>query len=291
MSKLAVSIFRPAGAAKGAVEIIHGMSEHRKRYDDFAKFLCENGYAVYTFDLPGHGENEGLRGWFGEKDGWDYVLYSAAEVMKTAKSENPGIPFILFGHSMGTIVARCLLQEYDSELNGLVLTGAPNYQPAVKAGIALGKVLKMTKGARGHSAVMDQAVTGNFNKVVKDPKTPYDWISYNTENSQKYVDDPQCGFPFTIQGYIDELTGLERLHDSSKYRCTRKDLPILFAAGKDDPCIGGEAGFADSIATLTKAGYTDIDSKLYDGMRHEILNEIDHTRVYEDILNWIRQKV
>ena len=286
--KLGISIFRPTTNPKGCVEIIHGMAEHRKRYDDFAEYLRDNGYVVVTFDLPGHGESSGeMLGYFGESNGWDHLLYAIEEVMNRTKEEYPDLPFFIFGHSMGSMLGRCFLQDHDAQLTGAVFSGAPNYQSATKAGITMGKVLKLFKGAKGHSAIMDMAVTGSFNKTVENPQTPFDWISYNRENVRKYAEDPYSGFPFTIQGYVDELSGLVRMHDSTRYKVLNKDMPILFVAGKDDPCTGGTQGLTDSIGTLVKAGYTNISSKLYDHMRHEILNEEDHMIVYKDILTWL----
>ncbi|MBP3891020.1 MAG: lysophospholipase [Solobacterium sp.] len=293
MENITMTIFRPQQAPKAVVEIIHGMAEHRKRYEDFANYLKAHNYVVVTFDLPGHGEatKESDLGYFGETQGWNRLLQAVDQVCEELKKEYPNIPFYLFGHSMGSMLARCYLQQHDDKLDGLILSGAPNYQSATKLGILVGKLLKLFKGSKGHSSLMDGLVTGGFNKVVSNPKTPYDWISYNPENVKKYAADARCGFGFTLQGYIDELSGLDQLHQSNLYQCKKKDLPILFIVGEDDPCTGGEKGLADSIGTLKEAGYQQIEKKLYPDMRHEILNEVNHERVYEDTLNWLDAQV
>jgi len=285
---ITITIYRPTVPLKGAVEIIHGMQEHRKRYEEFAEYLRQNGYGVVTFDLPGHGEtadNETL-GYFGEENGWDQLIHAAEEIAKLTKKEFPGVPFFMFGHSMGTIVARTWLQQSD-ELDGLILSGAPNYTPAAKAGLPVALAIKAVKGARGYSKTLDKLITGNFNNGIANPKTPVDWLSYNEENVRNYLSDPLNGFPFTIQGYIDEVRGLIRMGDASQYKKVKPELPIMFFAGKDDPCTGGEEGLKSSEETLRKAGYTDIDCKVYEGMRHEILNETGKAAVYSDILNWL----
>lgn len=289
---LGMSVYRPASQPKAVIQIVHGMSEHRKRYDDFAQYLKQLGYAVVTFDLPGHGESVAeVKGYFGEKDGWQHLLYATHQVTEKIKEEFPDTPIVLFGHSMGTIVARCYIQTHDDELKGLILSGVPNYQPAAKLGQIIGNVLKYFKGPKGHSKLMDFMVTGAFNKAVKDPHSPVDWISYNKENIHRYLDDPDCGFPFTIQGYIDELEGVVQMHDVTKFQCKNPSLPIFVFAGEDDPCRGGDQGFDDTVATLKKAGYQNVEAKLYANMRHEVLNEVDHKIVYEDIKNWLEKHI
>ena len=285
--KLATTIYKPDGEIKGCVEIVHGMEEHRKRYDDFANTLKEHGYGVITFDLPGHGEtaNDNF-GYFGEK-GWDALIESVEEINELCHKTFPNVPVYLFGHSMGSMVSRCYLQKYDQNIQGLILSGAPNYQKAAPLGIAVGKIIRIFKGDKGHSKLLDSLVTGAFNNQVENPRTPNDWISYNEKNVDEYINDPLSGIPFTISGYIHELQGMVQMHDSSLYTCKNKDLPILFVVGKDDPCTGGTKGLEDSKNTLVQAGYHNIKMKQFEGMRHEILNEIEKDDVKNTIIAWL----
>lgn len=285
--KLAYNVFRPHEKTKGAVAIVHGMAEHRKRYAGFAEYLADSGYGVITYDLPGHGESVSEeKGHFGD-DGWQTLVESAGRAVRRAKTEFPDVKIVLFGHSMGSMIARCYLQDHDSEIDGLILSGAPNWQRAAAAGIALGKQIRGVKGKKGFSKVMDKLITGNFNKAVENPSTGVDWLSYNEENVKQYLEDPECGFGFTVQGYLDELEGMEQMHKVEHYHCTKPKMPVAFFAGKEDPCIGGQKGFADSVGTLKSAGYRHISTRLYPKMRHEILHETDSQRVYRDIKNWL----
>ena len=287
MIRLAYNVFRPEGEVKGAVAVVHGMAEHRKRYAVFAQYLADHGYGVITYDLPGHGESATEeKGYFGD-EGWKGMIHSAVRAVNRAKKEFPDVPVALFGHSMGSMIARCYIQEHDDEINGLILTGAPNWQRATSAGIALGKQIRGVRGKKGFSKLMDRLVTGNFNTSVTDPKTEVDWLSYDEENVKKYIDDPDSGFGFTVQGYLDELEGMNQMHDVSLYQCKNKKMPVGFFAGKEDPCIGGEKGFADSVNTIKQAGYKRVSTRLYPHMRHEILNETDNQRVFKDIVRWL----
>lgn len=292
-STLAVTLYRPSGDPKGVVEIVHGMQEHRKRYDEFAEYLKEDGYVVVTFDLPGHGESvkEGdPLGYFGEEHGWDHLIDSAYRLMKDIKKEYPDLNYYILGHSMGSMVSRCFIQDYDDEIDGLILSGAPCYNPGAKAGFAVAKAVRAFKGKQGLSKVLDNLATGGFNKGIENPRTELDWLSYNEENVDRYIEDELCGVPFTVQGYIDELDGMIRMNDSSMYRVKNKNLPIYFFGGEDDPCIGGYEGLESSVKTLKDAGYTCIETHLYPHMRHETLNEKNHEIVYSDVLEWLNRK-
>lgn len=278
---------------KGGIVIVHGMAEHRQRYDEFARFLEGNGYAAVLYDLPGHGcacSKEDW-GWFGEDDGWQTLVNSAFEMIHILREKVSGRPLVLFGHSMGSMIARCLLQENDAVLDGLILSGAPCYQAIARFGLLLAKMVRMHKGARGHSAFLDKLTIGGFNAGIPDARTPFDWLSYNKENVDQYIADPRDGFPFTVQGYVDEISGCIRMHEVRKYHCTKPQLPILFFAGKDDPCTGGDRGLQDSIHTLQKAGYQSICCKRYDHMRHETLQEINRVLVMQDVITWLNENV
>ncbi|NCB33518.1 MAG: alpha/beta hydrolase [Erysipelotrichia bacterium] len=286
---LAMSIFRPKQSVKGCVTVVHGMAEHRTRYDELGRFLSDHGYGVITYDLPGHGDScarEDL-GWFGETGGWDTLVNSAVEMICETRKEFPGVPNYLLGHSMGTIISRCFLQDHDGLVDGVILSGAPNYQSAAGAGIVLGNILAVFKGRKGHSKMMDSMVTGAFNKTIQNPRTDVDWLSFNEENVDSYIADPLDGFGFTVQGYIDELTGVQRMHDLSRFRCTRPDLPIWIFAGDSDPCTGGTEGIRDSVNTLKNAGYHDVSSRQWPHMRHETMNEKNYMEVFKAILEWL----
>lgn len=287
---LAMNLFRPEGEAVSAVFIVHGMEEHRRRYEGFARTLASHGIAVMTYDLPGHGESveDGEpSGWFGEKNGWKTLVDSAVQAALYMRHKYPDIPLWYFGHSMGTMIGRCFLQENDTLVDGMILSGPPAYNQAAPLAKPLAASIKAVKGGKGHSRMLDNMMTGTFNKGIKDPKTPNDWISYNEENVMKYYNDPDCGVPFTIQGYMDLVDGMIQMNDSDLYLCSVPELPIYFLAGEDDPCRGGDKGFEESMDVLKKAGYTNIHSKVYPHMRHEILNEKDHDIVVNDILDII----
>lgn len=286
---LAYTVFRPETEVKAALFVIHGMQEHKERYTPFAKYLNEQGIGVVTYDLPGHGETSkgSERGWFGDHDGWNNLVLSAVEIAQLTRKEFPDVPLVCFGHSMGTMIGRCFLQRYDSLIDAAIFSGAPAYVGAARAGVALANAISAIRGKKGHSKTLDKLATGSFSKAVKNPRTPLDWLSVNTENVDRYIADPDCGFPFTCRGYHDLFAGMVQMNNVSLYRCTKPELPVYFFAGEQDPCIGGEKGFTSSVETIRKAGYSRIDTKLYPGLRHETLNEKENAAVMADVSAWI----
>lgn len=283
---LEARVYRPEGKATAAVVVVHGMEEHSMRYSDFAKYLADNGIFVFTYDLPGHGgaaRSGDELGWFGRKGGWELLVDSVRLAVDTVRSEVGNIPLWLFGHSMGSMLARCYIQENDTQIDGLILSGAPGYNPFAPSALALTAALAKVKGSKGHSRFLDKNITGVFNCEIEHPRTQFDWLSHNEDNVDAYIADPLCGNPFTIQGYHDLLTGMVMMQSVKSYHCASPELPILFIAGSEDPCIGGPDGFNDSVQVLQKAGYENVKTCLFEGMRHEILNEDEHQKVYDTV--------
>lgn len=291
---LSYRIFKPESDVHAVVFTVHGMQEHKERYTDFANYLNVRDIACITYDLPGHGETAGSeenKGWFGEENGWKTLVDSAVDIAGLAQREFPDKPVVFFGHSMGTMIGRVFLETYDGLIDAMILSGAPCYNPGCIIGKATAAVIGKFKGKKGKSVLLDTMATGSFNKAIQNPRTNLDWLSYNEKNVDAYIADDWCGFPFTIQGYQDLFELMIRMNDVSLYRCSNPDLPILFFAGEDDPCIGGEKGFQNSLKTIEKAGYDNVENRLYPHMRHETLHEEDANTVMKNTADWILEKV
>ena len=274
---------------KAAVMCIHGMEEYQGRYRDFAEFLQAAGYTVVTADLRGHGEKAPVLSHIADRDGHLRLLEDEEEILKAIRKRMPDLPVILFGHSMGTIIARAFLQKRSKAFRKVVLSGYPNPNGAAGAGVLITGLLSAFKGKTGHSGLVDGMVLGAFSKAVPDAATPQDWLSVNPENVKRYREDPLCGVPFTLGSY-DALFRLIKMMDSpNQYTEVKEDLPFLLISGRDDPCTGGEKGRADSEDRLRKAGFREIETVILDGMRHEILNEKEHETVYRRILEFLEK--
>ncbi|QTE70846.1 alpha/beta hydrolase [Clostridiales bacterium FE2011] len=283
---LALRIYE-ADTPKAVVKCIHGMEEYQDRYMSFAEYLQEAGYTVVTANLRGHGPDAPKLSHIADREGHQRLLEDEEAILNDIHVQWPGVPVILFGHSMGTIIARVFLQKFSREFHKAVLSGYPNPNGAAGAGIVLTDLIASFKGADGYSKVVDGMVLGPFAKAVPDAKTPQDWLSVNPENVRRYIEDPLCGARFTLGSY-NALFHLIRMMDSPElYEDVWKELPILMISGKDDPCTGGEKGRADSENRLRRAGFRELEIVTLEGMRHEILNEKNRKEVYRRILEFM----
>ncbi len=277
-----------ADEPKAVVKFIHGMEEYQDRYQPFAETLQAAGYTVVTADLRGHGKNAPMLSHIADKDGHLRLLEDEETILEMIHESRPGAPVVLFAHSMGTIIARVLLQKHSRAFEKVVLSGYPNPNPAAGAGMLLAGLLSSVRGAKGYSKTVDGMVLGPFSKAVPDAKTPVDWLSVNPDNVERYREDPLCGARFTLGSYSALFNLISLMGKADRYEDVREDLPILLISGKDDPCTGGEKGRQASVDVLKKAGFRDLEVVTLDGMRHEILNETDREEVYKKILEFIR---
>lgn len=282
---LDVRIFE-AKNPKAVIKIIHGMEEHQNRYVPFAEYLQNEGYTVVTADLRGHGRSAPLLSHIADKNGHKLLNEDEEVIKEYIQKRFPELPLYLFGHSMGSIIARTVIQNHAKDYKKCVLCGYPNANPISGVAIFLTVVLRLFKGPKGYSKLLTDAVLGPFSKAIPNAKTPIDWLSYNEENVNKYDADPLCGEEFTIGSYNALVHLTDLIGKAGKYKKDNLNLPILLISGEDDPCTGGEKGRLSTLNTLQKAGYKDIKVVTYEKMRHEILNEIDNQKVYEEIKNF-----
>lgn len=276
----------PAEKAKASLQVVHGMEEHKERYIAFAEFLAKNGYNVIVADLRGHGEDAPLLSHIADKKGDELILEDQKLIYKYIK-ERFDAPIMLFGHSMGSIIARDMLQKDSKEYQKVILSGYVNPNPLGGVAVALGGLTRFFKGGKGHSKLLTTLAVGNFSKAVKDRKTDLDWLSYDEENVQKYIESPLCGIEFTVGSYCALFHLLNQMGKAGKYQEVNAELPILLASGIDDPCAGGEKGREASKKVLEKAGFKDLTVITYEGMRHEILNEKEKAKVMQDMLEFL----
>lgn len=275
---------------KAVVNILHGMEEHKGRYDDFAAFLQKNGYAVLTCDMRGHGENAPLLSHIADRNGDRLLVEDVRTLSSWLRKRYPDVKQYLFAHSMGTIIARRVLQADSKWYDKVVLSGYPVPQKAASVGILMSNLASLFKGGKkGHSAMVANMAMGGFSKAVSNAKTPLDWLSYNEANIREYMESPLCGSEFTLGSFEALFRLVSSIADSRHYHNVKTDLPVLLISGADDPCTGGEKGRQTSIRVLRDAGFSQLVEETLDHMRHEILNEDEHEKVYQKILDFLDQ--
>ncbi len=291
LSDIYAKSWAPAGGQEvtAVFQILHGMAEHVTRYDAFASYLCAQGFAVFANDHIGHGRsaaNDEELGYFGEENGWKAFARDAKALTDLARREYPGVPVIVFGHSMGSFVARYYTELYGNEIDGAVYCGTSGENPAAGIAVGLASFIAKRRGSHYRSEFINRLAFGSYNKKCGTPRTAFDWLTKDAEMVDRYVQDPWCGFLFTAAGYHDLFSLLKHVSSSKWYQKVPYPLPILLTSGEMDPVGDYGKGVRQVYRDLKKTGHGDVTIKLYPDDRHEILNETDRDAVFTDIAAW-----
>lgn len=288
-------LWKPETAPRAVLQIAHGICEYVGRYDAFATFLAENGIAVVGNDHLGHGKSwqdpqrEGL---FAEKDGWQTVVNDMEALRVLMAERYPALPYFLLGHSMGSFLARTYLIRFPGKVAGAVISGTGQQaEGTVKMGRALCRFLGKVRGADFRSNMVKQIAFGTYNKNFKPARTENDWISSDPAVVDAYCADRGTQFLPTVTLYGDMMDGILFMADPANQKKMDKSTPIFFISGALDP-VGEEGrGVQRSYQGFLDAGCTDVSIKLYEGGRHEVLNEVFKKDVWNDVLSWLNEKM
>ena len=281
----------PEGDVRMAVQLVHGVAEHIRRYDAFAAYLAGQGIAVTGDDHLGHGESihdSSELGWFAEKDGWELLVKDEKYLRDKLREQFPGVPLVLFGHSMGSFIARTYIGWYPGDHDGCILSGT-GAQPAVvcAAGKALAGREIRKNGSKYRSPVLQKIAFGGYLKGIENPIGANDWICRDEAVIRAYDADPLCGFTATAGLMRDMMEGLSIIGRSGHMAMMKKSMPVLFIAGGADPVGGWGKGVEKVASAFRKAGMENVTVRIYPGARHEVLNEMEKETVWADVLNWL----
>ncbi len=295
-TKIHSIIWKPEGEIKGVLQIVHGMIEYIDRYHDFASYLTEHGYLVAGEDHLGHGEsvvNDSYHGYFGEK-GNEFVIADIHSLRLKLNADYPNVPYYILGHSMGSFLVRQYLTEdeggYSNGVAGAIVMGT-GWQPAIAltAGKTLATISGVLHGKRQPAKLVEIIAFGTYLKKIENPNTISDWITRDEDIVDKYVNDPWCTFKFSANGYITMFTAIQKAQDKERMAKINSAMPILFCSGAEDPVGNYGEGVRKAFQVYTENTECQVDIKLYEDDRHEILNELDRAIVYEDLLTWMEE--
>lgn len=273
---------------RAAVQIAHGMAEHIDRYDAFATFLAENGVLVFGNDHAGHGKSlkpDGKPGFFGKQNGWDALVQDMRTLRDAVKSEYPALPYILFGHSMGSFLARTYAGRDGKDFDAFVFSGTAGKNPAIGIAKLIAKHNIQKTGGDQIDMMLYNMSFGSYNKAFRPNRTEVDWLSRDDAQVDKYVADALCGFPFTSCAMLDLFNGLSEI-SSVDWAKRVPDRPILLLSGAMDPVGGKGKGVRQVQNWLCQTGHHS-EIKLYADGRHEMLNEKNREEVFNDVLLFI----
>ena len=283
----------PVDQPRLLVHIVHGMAEHGARYARLALELNAHGFAVWAHDHRGHGltatSSGDLLGHFADSNGWRLVVDDAWGVSREMMAAYPGIPIALFAHSMGSFVGQTLLSEHGDTYRAVVLSGtdgAPDLAEGFLRAVSVGQIRIL--GARNPGKWIDRQITRTFNRRFEPRKTNFDWLSRDTAEVGKYVDDCLCGFPLSSQAWFDFLHGKSDLGSDEQVDKIPRTLPIHVIFGTHDP-VGKDGKGVRKLLEVYRKKELRVSSQCYDEARHELVNETNRGDVTADLIQWLRQ--
>lgn len=279
-----------SGRPLGVVQINHGLCEHAGRYGPFACFLAERGFHVYAHDHRGHGATAASgapKGAFGPRPAARNVLADALDVHRHISESHPGLPIILFGQSMGAMIVLALLARHSLPVAGIAAWNMP-FPSRLTARAAQAALAweRFRLGSDVPSRLMPLFTFRTWVNAVPKARTPFDWLSRDSESIETFMDDPSCGF---------EPTGglWEALFDFSlaitapgAFVALRKDLPIQLVGGAADPVTGNGRSVRRLESHLRGKGFLNLEPRIYEENRHESLNELNRNLIMKDFAAW-----
>ena len=285
----------PETEPKAVLQIVHGVSEYILRYELFAEFLTEHGFAAVGHDHLGHGislPSGGKRLYFGPKGSWDWVVEDIETLRRMSRERFTGMPYFMLGHSMGSFLARTHLIRYPSATDGTIIMGTGQMAPALIAGGKLvAAIERLRVGEENGSPLVQKLSFSTYNKIFAPNRTGFDWLSVNEENVDNYISHPLCGGNPSIGLFREMLEGMQYITQPEHLKQMHQATPILFISGGMDPVGDLGKGVRKAYQSFLDAGMQDVSIRLYPNLRHEILNETERKQVYEDILHWLEPRL
>ena len=283
------------GQYTGVIQLVHGMLEYIERYLPFCEYLTSKGFIVVGHDHLGHGQSvntpEDL-GYFGEPDPNQLLIQDIHSLRNITMQKYPNLPYFMCGHSMGSYLLREYLYLSSDGLSGAIIMGTGTISGCTSfMGLKFCKILSCCKGQRHRSSFVKKIVfeSGPYKHFnLQDENRS--WITSDPEQARLYNDDQKMKFDFTLNGYMGLIEATKISNDSSSAEKINKDLPLLFVSGSNDPVGDNGAGVRKAYDLMVKVGVKDVSIKLFEGDRHEILNEKNRGEVFEYIGNWLDEK-
>lgn len=274
------------------VMISHGMTEYAPRYKEFAEVLVKNNIACFGHDHRGHGLTAGEEknlGILDSKDGFKRVVKDLDAVISYVKNKYPTKKIFLVAHSFGSFVGQSYIEQSNVKIDGCILSGTAG--PRTALGFALKVVASILCGIQGKkhkSKLLTLIAFGSYTKRIPKDSPSQSWLSRDGKYLQAYENNPYCGFVCSNSFYRDLGDALSTIHLKKNMNNIKKDLPVLFITGTEDP-VGDYTKTVRNLANIYREnGMSDVKEIYYQDARHEPLNEINRDEVYADVIQWIK---
>lgn len=296
-ARLRLHHWRPDGdgPVRAHLHIVHGLSDHAARYAHVAVALAAQGLSVSAHDQRGHGEtaqHETERGHFADTDGWSRVVRDLVQICRDLRSQTPGRPLILLGHSLGAYLVQQVAFEHGELLDGIAMSGVNGrISPLMAVGGLVARIERLRLGRRGRSALLQRLSYDGFNRPFAPNRTPFDWLSRDAAEVARYVADPRCGFAASTQSWVDILAALGPIARDANRARVPKGLPVYLFNGSADPVGEFGRGPAALERGYRRQGLRNLQSRLYPEARHELFRETNRDEVLADLLVWLETLV
>lgn len=295
LTNIHVSEWIPDGEVRAVLQISHGMVEYIGRYGRFAEYLNEHGIYVVGNDHLGHGESvvsDEKLGYFNDPNGNECVIADLHQLRQMTEKKYPDVPYFMMGHSMGSFLIRQYMMLHGQGLAGVIVMGTGSQPDMVlKAGKAVCQAIAAVRGWQYRSQLVNIMAFGSNNQKFRPARTHMDWLTKDIEIVDAYLKDPWCTYTFTLNGFYQMFRSIQFVQDPANIAGIPKNLPLLVVSGADDPVGNSGKGVKQTYDGFLTAGVKDVEMVLYDGDRHEILNETDYEMVYGDLLGWLEKKM
>jgi alpha-beta hydrolase superfamily lysophospholipase len=301
-ARLYVRRWVPAGEPLGVVHIVHGMAEHSLRYDRFARHLIGEGFEVWAADIRGHGKTAdlavndpgrgGLLGHCGDRETYKRAADDIEEINRRIKELLPGQPLFLMGHSWGSFLVQWIIEGHGGHIAGCILSGTRGPDGLkIRMAPAILTLIAFLKGCRKKSALAFALGDKPYNRPFRPNRTPFDWLSRDNKEVDKYVADPLCGMRCSSGFYRDMVILLNRIHQREQMELIRRDLPLYVFAGSADPVGDMGASPTALVDAYRSLKIEDLEFVLYPGARHETLNETNRDEVTGELIIWLKKHI
>lgn len=279
------------GPARAVVQVNHGLAEHAARYARFADFLAARGFCIYAHDHRGHGRTrapDAPPGRFASDNGVEKVLADVGAVHDLIAAENPGMPVILFGHSMGGLIGLNFLLRHSGRVRAAAIWNA-NFSAGLagRAALALLAWERFRLGSDVPSRLLPKLTFRAWGRAVPGHRTPFDWLSRDAAEVEKYSADPLCGWDASVSMWRDVFGFIFAGADDRNFSAMRRDLPLLLVGGEQDPATDGGKAVTHLAARMRRMGFSNLFSRIYADTRHESLNELNRDAVMADFAAWL----
>jgi len=284
--------WQPERGVRGIVQLAHGIAEYIKRYDHFARFLADHGFLVVGNDHLGHGESAEELGYWGDTAGWELAVGDMRRLFELTREKYPSVPYFLFGHSMGSFLARTYVIRYPKGLGGVILCGTGQQNKNLMSAARMIANAEIHRhGCAYKSEVINKLAFGNYNNGFKPARTISDWISRDEQIVDAYCSDPYCGYIPSAGMFRDMVEGILFITNPRNVKRMEKNLPVLFISGDKDPVGENGKGVIKAYRSFLSVGMEDVTVKLYPEARHELVNELNKDEVFADVLGWLLSKM